>query len=361
MIGNVVLKVREDVFAAVIHNDLSFFDQHPSGKIVSRVTSDTQDFSDVVTLTMNLVSQVLLVVILSVWLFSINVWLTLLLLAMTPLAVAMALSFRRIARQVTQHARRVTAKINAQIQESVSGIMVAKGFRQEQAIYTTFLNNNRQAFRVGLRRGLTLNTIFPVLGLAAGVGVATLLYAGGLATRSGLSPGDWYLFMQAVGFYWWPLTNIASFWSQFQDGLSAAERAFALIDAEPKVVQTAAEPVDRLHGRGRVPAPAADLHRYGGGAGRLLPEDPAPGDGGAGGPHRGRQEQRGAADRPLLRVPGGRAAGRWPGHPSPGPGPVPPPHRRRAAGAVPLFRYGTRQHPLRPPRCDGRARYARRR
>ena len=146
VIGDVVLKVRDDVFAAVIHNDLSFFDQHPSGKIVSRVTSDTQDFSDVVTLTMNLISQVLVVAILSVWLFSINVWLTLLLLAMTPFAVAIALSFRRIAREVTQHARRVTAKINAQIQESVSGIMVAKGFRREQAIYTPFLNNNRQAY-----------------------------------------------------------------------------------------------------------------------------------------------------------------------------------------------------------------------
>jgi len=254
VIGDVVLQVREDVFATVIHNDLSFFDQHPSGKIVSRVTSDTQDFSDVVTLTMNLISQVLVVAILSVWLFSINVWLTLLLLAMTPFAVTIALSFRRIARQVTQHARRVTAKINAQIQESVSGIMVAKGFRQEQAIYTTFLNNNRQAYQVGLRRGLTLNTIFPILGMAAGVGIATLLYAGGLATTgesllgSGLSPGDWYLFMQAVGFYWWPLTNIASFWSQFQDGLSAAERAFSLIDAEPKVVQTGTGPVDRLRG-----------------------------------------------------------------------------------------------------------------
>ena len=93
-----VLKLREDVFDATIRHDLSFFDEHPSGKIVSRVTSDTQDFSDVVTLTMNLLSQVLLVVILAVWLFSINVWLTLLLLAMTPVAVAIALSFRRIAR-----------------------------------------------------------------------------------------------------------------------------------------------------------------------------------------------------------------------------------------------------------------------
>jgi ATP-binding cassette subfamily B protein len=172
------------------------------------------------------------------------------LLGMTPIAVATALSFRRIARTVTQRARRVTAKINAQIQESISGITVAKSFRQERAIYTTFAATNEQAYQVGLRRGLTLNTIFPVMGLASGLGIATLVYAGGLATRySGVSPGNWYLFMQAVGFYWFPLINIASFWSQFQDGLSAAERVFALIDAEPKVTQIAADRGDELNGR----------------------------------------------------------------------------------------------------------------
>jgi len=81
------------------------------------------------------------------------------------------------------------------------------------------------------------------------VGTAILIFAGGLATRDGtVGPGDWYLFMQAVGFFWWPLMNIASFWSQFQDGLSAAERVFALIDAEPKVVQRASEPVEALEG-----------------------------------------------------------------------------------------------------------------
>jgi len=250
VVGNVVLKLREDVFDATVGHDLSFYDEHPSGKIVSRVTSDTQDFSAVVTLTIDLLSQSLLVVILSVWLFSTNVWLTLLLLGMTPIAVAIALSFRRIARTVTQRARRVTAKINAQIQESVSGIMVAKSFRQEHATYAAFDANNKQAYQVGLRRGLTLVTIFPVMGLASGLGVATLIYAGGLATHSGMvSFGNWYLFMQAVGFYWWPLMNIASFWSQLQDGLSASERVFALIDAESKVVQAAAEPVEQLDGR----------------------------------------------------------------------------------------------------------------
>ncbi len=249
VVGDVVLKLREDVFEATIGHDLSFYDEHPSGKIVSRVTSDTQDFSTVATLVMDLVSQLMLVLILATWLFTINARLTLLLLAMAPFAIGIALSFRRVARRVTQNARRVTAKINAQIQESISGIMIAKSFRQERAIYNTFEDNNAQAYHVGLRRGLTLNTIFPVMGMASGAGVAVLVYAGGLATRTNVSPGNWYLFMQAVGYFWWPLMNISSFWSQFQDGLSAAERVFALIDAEPRVVQDEDKPVEELAGR----------------------------------------------------------------------------------------------------------------
>ena len=255
VVGDVVLHIRDDAFRAAVEHDLSFYDEHPSGKIVSRITSDTQDLSDTVTLIVNLVSQVLLVLILSVYLLSISVPLTGLLFLMTPLAAAIALSFRRIARQVTQHARRVTAKINAQIQESVSGITVAKTFRQEPAIYASFAANNAQAYAVGLRRGLTLDSIFPVLAIASGISVALLIYVGGLATRapldgggSPLTPGEWYLFMQAVGFFWWPLTSIASFWSQFQDGLAASERVFGLIDAEQKVVQVASDPVGALAG-----------------------------------------------------------------------------------------------------------------
>ncbi|MBN1834641.1 MAG: ABC transporter ATP-binding protein [Spirochaetales bacterium] len=249
VVGDVVLKLREDVFHSVVHNDMSFFDEHPSGKIVSRVSSDTQDFSDVITLVLDLASQVLLVVLLSVWLFTIDARLTLLILAMAPVAFAIALAFRRIARRVTRNAKRVTAVINAEIQESISGIVVAKSFRQEQAIFERFNRNNRQAYRVGLARGLTMNSIFPILGAASGLAVALVVYAAGGAIRTrGFSPGDWYLFMQAVAFFWWPLISIASFWSQFQSGLSAAERVFALIDARPRVSQRASEPVPSLRG-----------------------------------------------------------------------------------------------------------------
>ncbi len=271
VVGDVVLKIREDAFAATIRHDMSFYDEHPSGKVVSRVTSDTQDLSDVVTLVTGLMSQVLLVVFLSIWLLAIDARLTALLFLMAPVAVVIALAFRRIARTVTQRARRVTAKINAQIQESVSGIVVAKSFRQEGAIYRAFADNNRQAYGVTLRRGITLDTIFPIIGSFQGISVGVLIYFGGLATLgpSGITAGSWYLFMQSVGFFWWPLIGIASFWSQFQDGLAASERVFALIDAEPKVVQTANVQAPRLLGDVRFGhvhftyTPNAEEHRGG--------------------------------------------------------------------------------------------------
>lgn len=250
IVGDVVLKLRSDVFEKTIAHDMSFYDQHPSGKIVSRITNDTQDFSNVVTLVIDVLSQILTIGVLVVWLFAINWWLTLILLAMAPVATVIALSFRRIARRVTQNSRRATAVINAQIQESVAGITVAKTFRQERSMFSKFLGNNSLAYRVGIRRGIVMNLIFPIMGIAAGLGNGLITYAGGVGVHSGgMTPGDWYLFMQAVGFFWFPLMNIASFWSQFQDGLSAAERVFALIDAEPQVKQNGSQPIPELHGK----------------------------------------------------------------------------------------------------------------
>jgi ATP-binding cassette, subfamily B, bacterial len=250
VVGDVVLHLREDAFAAVMARDMSFYDEHPSGKIVSRVTSDTEDFATVVTLVLNLLSQVLLVVLIMGVLFYLNVRLALLAMAIAPVIVVIALGFRRIARTTTQHARRALARVNAIVQETISGISVAKNFRQEQTIYDEFRQVNRQSYAVTLRQGLLFSAIFPILSTVAGFGTVLIVYFGGLdVLNHNVSAGEWFLFVQAIAYFWFPLTSIASFWSQFQQGLSASERVFALIDAEPRVVQTDHQPVDRLAGR----------------------------------------------------------------------------------------------------------------
>ncbi len=249
VVGNVVFTLREDAFSAVMDRDLSFYDTNPSGRIVSRVTSDSDDFSNVVTLTMNLVSQILLVAIIVAVLFTRNVTLALVAVSITPVFVVMALAFRRIARDSTQKAQRSNAVVNSSIQETMNGISIAKNFRQERTLYDEFVPVNDQAYRVTLKQGLVFSAIFPLLFFVAGLGTVLLVYLGGRQLIDGtITAGDWFLFFQSVMLFWMPMTSIASFWSQFQQGLGASERIFALIDAEPEVVQASNDDPGRIRG-----------------------------------------------------------------------------------------------------------------
>jgi ABC-type multidrug transport system fused ATPase/permease subunit len=249
-VGDVVLKLRTDAFAAIVASDMSFFDEFPSGKIVSRVTSDSEDFATVVTLALNLLSQFLLFFLLIGVLFFRSAYLALLALTIVPAIVCVALVFRRIARSTTRRAQRSLARVNANVQEVVSGITVAKNFRQEQNMYNAFVEVNEQSYQVNVRSGFVYSGVFPLLFFIANLGATIVVYFGGRSVLGhAISAGDWFLFVQSMGLLWFPLTSIASFWSQFQLGLSASERVFALLDAEPRVHQSASEPVGDLRGK----------------------------------------------------------------------------------------------------------------
>ncbi len=248
-VGDVVLQIQTDSFDAVMERDMSFFDEFSSGKIVSRVTSDTEKFATVVTLTLNLVSQFLLFFLVAIVLFSRNVTLALLAFTIAPAIVLVALSFRRIARTSTQRSQRSSGRVNANVQEVISGITVAKNFRQEQNMYNEFRKVNEQAYQVNVRSGFIYNGVFPILLIIANLGTTIVVYFGGESVLGHhISAGEWFLFVQAIGLLWFPLTSIASFWSQFQLGLAASERIFALLDAEPRVHQTDNQPVGKLDG-----------------------------------------------------------------------------------------------------------------
>lgn len=249
-VGDVVLNLRTDAFRAVVARDMSFYDEYPSGKVVSRVTSDTEDFATVVTLTLNLLSQFLLFFLVAAVLFFRNIHLALLAMIIMPLIIVIALGFRYIARRVTQRAQRSMARVNANVQEVVSGITVAKNFRQEQNMYDEFKVVNEQSYQVNVRSGYVYNGVFPLLVLVANIGTVIVVYFGGLNVLDrSISAGDWFLFLQSINLLWFPLTSIASFWSQFQLGLAASERVFALLDAEARVKQTDSQPVTHLDGR----------------------------------------------------------------------------------------------------------------
>lgn len=235
-VEDVVFNLRTDAFSAAINHDLSFYDQFSSGRVVSRITSDTKDFGQLISLVTDLISQVIQAIILGVILFNINLRLFFYLVGFLPIIFVVAISFRRLARRVTRRGMRAMANVNAAIKETVSGIAIAKNFRQEYAIYTEFDDANKQSYRVNVKRGFVLSMVFPILRGLEGIGVAILTYVGAVEVIAGLvTIGDWYLFLNSLERFFFPILNLSTFFAQVQSGLSAGERIFALIDTETPV------------------------------------------------------------------------------------------------------------------------------
>src|SRR5512142_1794281 len=248
-VGDVVLTLRAKAFEAAAAHDLSFYDQFSSGRIVSRITSDSNDFGQLVVIVTDIGSEILQVIILAVVMVRTEWHMALLLFSFMPFIVGIAMAFRSLARQVTRRGMQAMADVNAAIKETVSGISIAKNFRQEDAIFATFDAANQTSYRVNVRRGLVLSIVFPVLNATAGIFDAILVYAGALSITQGLiTAGAWYLFIMSLDQFFFPVLNLSAFWAQIQQGLAAAERVFALIDADPNVVQTEQRDVPPLKG-----------------------------------------------------------------------------------------------------------------
>lgn len=237
-IGDIIMTIRTEVFQSSARHDLSFYDKYSSGRIVSRITSDTQEFAQVVMLVTEVITEIIQSVLLAVFLIYTEWRLALMLFALMPFVIGVSLGFRELARRVTRAGMRAMGNVNAAIKETVSGIAVAKNFRQEGEIYHEFDESNLQSYRVNIRRGFVLSWVFPALNVLNGIGTAALVWAGGLTVAQGIvTAGAWYLFILSLDRFWFPVLNLSSFWPQIQAGLSASERVFALMDAEPAVIQ----------------------------------------------------------------------------------------------------------------------------
>lgn len=249
VVADVVLNVATQGFSAAVQHDLSFYDEVSSGRVVSRITSDTQDIGQLVTLTTDVLSQVVEALILGVFLVSIDFRLSLYIFAIIPIVFFLAISYRKLARKVTQQGMRAMANVNSTIKETISGIIIAKNFRQENSIYSEFNQANRASYSLNIKRGFVLSLLFPTLNAMGGMASAVLVYTGGLSVVDGaVTAGAWYLFLNSLDRFLFPVLNISSFWTQIQNGLSASERVFALIDAPKTVTQTSREPVANLKG-----------------------------------------------------------------------------------------------------------------
>ncbi|MEA3328046.1 MAG: ABC transporter ATP-binding protein [Chloroflexota bacterium] len=249
-IAELTQQLATDAFKASMHQDMSFHDNFSSGKIVSRITSDTREFSQLITLSTDVLMQLISSIILAVILVQTEWRLAIAIFFLIPLLFFLVMRYRHNARKVTRDGMRAMANVNSTIKETISGIAVAKNFRQENSIFEEFEEANQTSFIVNIKRGFILSIVFPVLRTIGGVATAMMVYFGALTVTEGLvSAGAWYLFLSTLDRFLYPVMSLSSFWTQMQTGLSAAERIFALIDAEHSVKQSGSIIPNDLGGR----------------------------------------------------------------------------------------------------------------
>jgi ABC-type multidrug transport system fused ATPase/permease subunit len=238
MVYRVCYNLRRQTNMRVLEQDLSFFDKYPTGRIVSRINSDGQKFGGSVTMFTELISSFLMLIIVIVPMLFISSLLTGIFMLMVPLVFMFALAFRKVARRKSLLGQRSLAQVNAFVQESMAGIQIIKSFRKEDAQFEKFQAINNQSFRVNMSRALFLSILFPSLDILIAILYALLVFWGGnLMIYGPLKGSDIYLFLQSSLVLFQPLLQIAGFWPQFQEGLAAAERIFALQDSQSYIKQ----------------------------------------------------------------------------------------------------------------------------
>lgn len=252
VVQDLLAELRDDTFEAVTRKNLAFFDSTASGSLVSRILTDTQSFANALQIGIDVVGQFLLVIVMAAVLLFVNPLLAGITVVLAVVIVLVTIGFRRISRTASQREARAVAQVNSFVQEAIAGIAVARNFRQESATAAGLAQVNDTWYLAALRLNRLFSGIIPFLMTLTGLATVAVVWFGGQAVAAGSIPvSELFLFLETLALFWFPLTGVASFWNQFQQGLAAGERIMALQDAEPSVVQRSAEPVASVAGNFR--------------------------------------------------------------------------------------------------------------
>ena len=229
-------QMRSDMFRHLEKLPYSFYDNHETGKIMSRMTSDLMDISELAHHSPeNLLISSISVVISFIYLSTINIWLTLIIFACVPFLILIASVLRKRMRDAFMESRVSTAQINASLESSISGIRVTKAFtnadKEEEKFEEgngMFVNARRKAYKaMGQFHSMTsfITDIFNVI----------ILIAGGLFLYNGaIDFGDYSAFIVSVNLFIGPVMTLVNFMEQYQTGVTGFERFVEIMDEAPE-------------------------------------------------------------------------------------------------------------------------------
>jgi ATP-binding cassette, subfamily B, multidrug efflux pump len=254
MIGQYVMfDLRQEIFGHFQRLPIQFHDRNPVGRLMTRLTSDVDALNEMFTTGItSVIRNLIAIVYITIWMLYINWRMTLLTFAMLPLIIVLTILCRNGARTATARIRVLIARINAFLQEHISGMLIVQLFNREECEKERFESINEDNRREGVKSSLYYSSFLPVAEVVGVIGIALILWRGGLQVISGAATlGTLIAFIQLARSFYEPVSEISDKYNVLQAAMAAAERVFALLD-EPLTKMSTAKPGDFGEARGKI-------------------------------------------------------------------------------------------------------------
>lgn len=243
-------QMRKDMFTHLEKLPYSFYDNHETGKIMSRMTNDLMDISELAHHgPENLLISSISIITSFVYLCTINVWLTLIIFAAVPFLLVISLVLRTKMRDAFARSRKSVAVINSALESSISGIRVTKAFTNAEKEAEKFDVGNESFVEARSDAYKAMGQFHSGNSFVTDIFNVIVLIAGGLFLYAGtIQLGDYTAFIVSISMFISPVMTLINFMEQYQNGVTGFERFLEIIDEEPEVDSPNAKDIGKVEG-----------------------------------------------------------------------------------------------------------------
>lgn len=229
----IIYNIRQLLFTHLQKMPLSYFDKNPIGRLVTRVTNDTETLNDMYTnVLVTLLKDFAILFGTLLIMFRLNVKLTLVILSIMPIVVLLTVVFRKRIRKVYRNIRVTLAKINSAISENISGMRIIQMFSREKQNFDKFNETGKEYYKAAMSEVVTFGLFRPVIEMLASFAIALLVWFGGADVLEGvLTFGVLYAFVNYIALFFQPINDLAEKYNILQSSMAASERIFMILDA----------------------------------------------------------------------------------------------------------------------------------
>ncbi len=237
----IMLDIRLELFRKMQSQAVRFFDKHPVGRLVTRVSNDIENLNEMFKSVLITVFKDLFILLgILIVMLSIHYQLALICLGLLPVIFGITILFSTMAREAFRELRATVAKINAFLQERIRGMKVIQLFNQEKSQQEVFSQINQENYLAGMKQIRVFAVFMPLMEMIASLTVALLIwYGGGKVVQEELTLGALVAFISYIQMFFKPVRDIAEKYNIMQQAMASTERIFEYIDQEETIPEPA--------------------------------------------------------------------------------------------------------------------------